>query len=117
SEIVGFVSITPPGRTYSVDKYIEREELPFVVDDRLFEVRLLTVLKPHRRTELATLLMYAAFRWIESHGGTRIVGIGRREIMPMCSTRGSRRRRVSLRRLSNICRGCCELRHRPVAMG
>lgn len=83
SEIVGFVSITPPGRSYSVDKYIERDELPFVVDERVYEVRLLTVLKPYRRTELATLLMYAAFRWIESHGGTRIVGIGRREIMPM----------------------------------
>ncbi|MGZ4963280.1 MAG: aminotransferase class I/II-fold pyridoxal phosphate-dependent enzyme [Limisphaerales bacterium] len=83
SELVGFVSITPPGRTYSIDKYIERDDLPFPLDEGVYEVRLLTLLKPFRRTELATQLMYAAFRWIESHGGTRIVGIGRREIMPM----------------------------------
>jgi histidinol-phosphate/aromatic aminotransferase/cobyric acid decarboxylase-like protein len=27
--------------------------------------------------------MYAAFRWVESHGGTRIVAIGRREVLDM----------------------------------
>ncbi len=83
SELVGFVSITPPGRNYSIDKYIERDDLPFLVDEGVYEVRLLTVLKPFRRSEVAMQLMYAAFRSIESHGGTRIVGIGRREIMPM----------------------------------
>jgi histidinol-phosphate/aromatic aminotransferase/cobyric acid decarboxylase-like protein/GNAT superfamily N-acetyltransferase len=83
-EIAGFVSITPPrAPSFSVDKYFARTGLPFAFDDRLYEVRLLTVLQPHRGRELATLLMYAAYRWVEAHGGTRIVGIGRREIMDL----------------------------------
>jgi len=83
-ELAGFISITPPGAAgYSIDKYAARETLPFVFDDNLFEVRLLTVLKPHRGSELATLLMYGAFRWVEAHGGTRIVAIGRREVTEM----------------------------------
>lgn len=83
-EIAGFVSITPPrAPSFSVDKYFARTGLPFAFDDRLYEVRLLTVLQPHRGRELATLLMYAAYRWVEAHGGTRIVGIGRREVMEL----------------------------------
>ncbi len=83
-EIAGFVSLTPPGdHPYSIDKYFERESLPFDCDSRLYEVRLLTVLEPYRGRELATLLMYAAFRWVESHGGSRIVAIGRREILDL----------------------------------
>ncbi|SDR91507.1 histidinol-phosphate aminotransferase family protein [Opitutus sp. GAS368] len=83
-EIAGFVSITPPrAPSFSVDKYFARSSLPFAFDDRLYEVRLLTVLQPHRGRELATLLMYAAYRWVEAHGGTRIVGIGRREVMDL----------------------------------
>jgi histidinol-phosphate/aromatic aminotransferase/cobyric acid decarboxylase-like protein len=77
----GFVSITPPARaTYSVDKYFSRDQLPFPFDDRLYEVRLLTVLRPQRGGEAAALLMYAALRWVEAHGGTRVVVIGRREL-------------------------------------
>ncbi len=83
-EIAGFISLTPPGRpSYSIDKYFARSALPFPVDDRLHEVRLLTVLKPHRGRELALLLMYAALRWVEAHGGTRIVAIGRREVVDL----------------------------------
>jgi histidinol-phosphate/aromatic aminotransferase/cobyric acid decarboxylase-like protein/GNAT superfamily N-acetyltransferase len=83
-QIAGFISLTPPGRAgYSIDKYVAREALPFRFDDRLYEIRLLTVVKPHRGRELATLLMYAAFRWVEAHGGTRIVAIGRREVVEM----------------------------------
>jgi histidinol-phosphate/aromatic aminotransferase/cobyric acid decarboxylase-like protein/GNAT superfamily N-acetyltransferase len=82
--IAGFISITPPrAPSFSIDKYFSRAALPFVFDDRLYEVRLLTVLQPHRGRELATLLMYAAYRWVEAHGGTRIVGIGRREVMDL----------------------------------
>jgi len=89
--MAGFISLTPPGRpAYSIDKYFAREALPFAVDDRLFEVRLLTVLKPFRGREVATLLMYAALRWVESHGGTRVVAIGRREVVGLY-------RRVGLR--------------------
>jgi histidinol-phosphate/aromatic aminotransferase/cobyric acid decarboxylase-like protein/GNAT superfamily N-acetyltransferase len=84
AEIAGFISITPPGRpSYSIDKYFSREALPFAIDDRLYEVRLLTVVKPYRGRELALLLMYAALRWVEAHGGTRIVAIGRREVVEL----------------------------------
>lgn len=90
-EIAGFISITPPGRpAYSIDKYFARGALPFAVDDRLYEVRLLTVVKPYRGRELALLLMYAAFRWVEAHGGTRIVGIGRREVIDLYTRIGLR---------------------------
>jgi histidinol-phosphate/aromatic aminotransferase/cobyric acid decarboxylase-like protein/GNAT superfamily N-acetyltransferase len=83
-EIAGFISLTPPtAPAFSIDKYFARAGLPFAFDDQLFEVRLLTVLPPHRGRELATLLMYAAFRWVEAHGGTRIVGLGRREVMDL----------------------------------
>ncbi len=82
--IAGFISLTPPGRpAYSIDKYFARDALPFRIDHKLYEVRLLTVLKPHRGRELATLLMYAALRWVEAHGGTRIVAIGRREVVDL----------------------------------
>ena len=82
--IAGFVSITPPrAPSFSVDKYFARTALPFTFDDKLYEVRLLTVLQPHRGRELATLLMYATYRWVEAHGGTRIIGIGRREVMDL----------------------------------
>jgi histidinol-phosphate/aromatic aminotransferase/cobyric acid decarboxylase-like protein/GNAT superfamily N-acetyltransferase len=81
--IAGFVSITPPGRGYSMDKYVARERLPFACDAGLHEIRLLTVLQPHRGRELAALLMYAAFRWVESHGGGRIMAIGRREVLDL----------------------------------
>ena len=81
SEIAGFVSITPPGNeSYSIDKYFPRSELPFPVNATLYEVRLLTVPVHRRGQSIAGLLMYAAFRWIESRGGTRIVAIGRREL-------------------------------------
>jgi histidinol-phosphate/aromatic aminotransferase/cobyric acid decarboxylase-like protein/N-acyl-L-homoserine lactone synthetase len=79
--LTGFVSLTPPGHpAYSIDKYFPRAALPFPVDDGLWEVRLLTVPRSHRGSEAASLLMYAALRWVESHGGARIVVIGRREV-------------------------------------
>jgi len=81
-ELAGFVSITPPeGGGYSVDKYLPRGGWPFPCDDGLFEVRLLTVVRERRHQEVAPLLMYAALRWVESHGGTRIMVIGRKEIL------------------------------------
>ncbi len=79
--LIGFVSITPPGHaSYSIDKYIPRDELPFVFDDGLFEIRILTVDRAHRGGPAAGLLMYAALRWVEDEGGTRIVIIGRTEV-------------------------------------
>src|SRR6185437_4268150 len=65
--IAGFVSITPPGfGSYSVDKYLCRENFPELAGEGLYEVRLLTVTDRFRRREAAGLLMYAALRWIES---------------------------------------------------
>jgi histidinol-phosphate/aromatic aminotransferase/cobyric acid decarboxylase-like protein/N-acyl-L-homoserine lactone synthetase len=84
-EIVGFVSVTPPGRAYSIDKYLSRQDLPFPCDCGLYEVRLLTVASTFRHSvrgaELAGLLIYAAFRWIDDRGGRRVVAIGRRELL------------------------------------
>ncbi|MGA3105985.1 MAG: histidinol-phosphate transaminase [Terriglobales bacterium] len=88
--IVGFVSVTPPGRKYSVDKYIAREDFPFSFDATLYEVRLLTVLPSHRRGVVASLLMYAALRWIETQGGSQIVAIGRQEILSLYRKAGLR---------------------------
>jgi len=82
--LAGFVSITPPGsQGYSIEKYFDRAELPFTVDAGTYEIRLLTVLRGHRSTDAAAALMIAAFRWIEARGGTRIVAIGRREVVDM----------------------------------
>jgi len=84
TELAGFISITPPGApSYSIDKYVERAQLPFPMDDKTHEVRLLSVRKRHRGRQLAVLLMYAAFRWVEAHGGTRVVAIGRRKILDL----------------------------------
>jgi len=81
-EIAGFISITPPNPpSYSIDKYFRRDQLPFPVDDRLYEIRLLTVPPSSRGGFWALALMYAAFRWVEARGGTRIVAIGRKEIL------------------------------------
>jgi histidinol-phosphate/aromatic aminotransferase/cobyric acid decarboxylase-like protein len=83
-KMAGFISVTPPGPDrYSIDKYFPREHLPFAVDEGLYEIRLLTVLPGYRGSEAAVLLMYAAFRWVESHGGQRLVAIGRREILDL----------------------------------
>lgn len=83
-ELAGFVSITPPGGAgYSVDKYFHRRAIPFPVDDSVYETRILTVSSRHRRRALAALLMYAAFRWIESAGGRRVIAISRQEILGM----------------------------------
>src|SRR5688572_8762176 len=84
SHLAGFISITPPSApSYSIDKYFARALLPISFDNQLYEIRLLTVLRKHRGRELAMLLMYAAFRWVESHGGRHIVAIGRREILDL----------------------------------
>ncbi|MDP9191959.1 MAG: aminotransferase class I/II-fold pyridoxal phosphate-dependent enzyme [Acidobacteriota bacterium] len=79
--VAGFISITPPGNgMYSIDKYLRRDEIPFALDASTYELRILTVLPEHRGSMAALLLMYAAFRWVEACGGTRIIAIGRREV-------------------------------------
>ena len=81
-KMAGFISLTPPEcQSYSIDKYFSRDILPFNIDDKLYEIRILTVLKSFRGSQIAGLLMYAAFRWVEEQGGTRIVAVGRSEIL------------------------------------
>lgn len=82
--VVGFISITPPsaGR-YSIEKYFQQSDLPFDFHQNLYEIRLLTVLGHHRRRSLFLLLSYAAFRWVEAHGGMHVCGMGRLELMAM----------------------------------
>ena len=79
--MVGYVSITPPGQArYSLDGYLPRADWPFDVSDSLYEIRLLTVIPEHRGKLIASALMYAAFRYIQARGGTRIMATGRREV-------------------------------------
>jgi len=76
--------LTPPGkRAFSIDKYFKRSDLPFRVDESVWETRLLTVFKKHRGSFISGLLMYGALRWVESHGGRQIVIIGHRRISEM----------------------------------
>ncbi len=90
-QLAGFVSITPPGSpSYSVDKYFKREDFGFPFDLGLYEVRLLTVMPDYRRLPCASLLMYAAFRWVQSLGGTRVVAIGRQELLGLYRKAGLR---------------------------
>jgi histidinol-phosphate/aromatic aminotransferase/cobyric acid decarboxylase-like protein/GNAT superfamily N-acetyltransferase len=90
-ELLGFISVTPPGdHGYSIDKYLDRESLPFPCDDGLYEVRLLTVKRSHRGRQVAGLLMYAALRWVEARGGRRIVALGRREVLNLYLRAGLR---------------------------
>jgi histidinol-phosphate/aromatic aminotransferase/cobyric acid decarboxylase-like protein len=95
--LAGFVSITPPGGCYAFEKYIRREELPFAVHDRLFEVRLLTVRGGRRRGLHGPLLMLAALRWIEEHGGSHVVCIGRREVLRLYRRAGLRGTGIEVR--------------------
>jgi len=62
-QLVGFISITPPGfGRYSIDKYLARENADLSFDEGLYEIRILTVARPHRGARLAAALMYAAGR-------------------------------------------------------
>jgi histidinol-phosphate/aromatic aminotransferase/cobyric acid decarboxylase-like protein len=80
--IVGFVSITPPNSTgYSIDKYFNRGELPLVFDERLFEIRLLTVTRQMRGNNIGAMLYYGALCYILSQKGQTIVAIGRLEVL------------------------------------
>ena len=89
--VVGFVAITPPNPLgYSVDKYFTRPELPFVFDDGVYEVRLLTVLESDRRTMLATLLIYAALRDMEARGARMMIAIGRQQVLGLYERAGLR---------------------------
>jgi hypothetical protein len=67
---------------------VTRDELPVPIDEHTFEVRLLTVLTAHRRTMVSALLMYGAFRFIDAHGGTSVIVMGRRQLRHMYMSTG-----------------------------
>jgi histidinol-phosphate/aromatic aminotransferase/cobyric acid decarboxylase-like protein len=91
-EMAGFIGITPPASPrFSVDRYFQRDEIPFVFDNQLYEIRALTVLKPFRGYLIAASLMYAAFRLVEAWGGIRILAIGRVDVMTMYLRLGLKR--------------------------
>jgi histidinol-phosphate/aromatic aminotransferase/cobyric acid decarboxylase-like protein/N-acyl-L-homoserine lactone synthetase len=80
--VAGFVSITPPASPrFSIDKYFDRESLPFDLDESTFEVRLLSVLPGFRNSSAAIKLMHGSLKYVQAHGGRRIVAIGRQEIL------------------------------------
>lgn len=84
AERIGFVSVTPPwAGGYSIDKYVERTDHPPLAEPDLFEVRILTVDRRWRGSAAASLLMYAALRWVLSRGGRHIAALGRREVLGM----------------------------------
>jgi histidinol-phosphate/aromatic aminotransferase/cobyric acid decarboxylase-like protein len=61
------------------------------VDGSTWEIRLLTVKREERGSEVAWLLMLAAFRWVESRGGKRVMAIGRKEVLGMYEKAAMRR--------------------------
>ncbi len=60
---------------------IWRENVGLSFDEGLYEIRILTVVRPHRGTRLAAALMYAAGRWAEERSGTHLVAMGRIEVL------------------------------------
>lgn len=78
--IAGFISITPPGRRFSLDKYRQRDTLSFLYENS-YEVRILTVRPAYRGRKLANRLLSAAAAYVKDNGGSLIIGIGRKELM------------------------------------
>lgn len=92
-ELVGFIGVTPPSSPcFSVENHLSSTDFPITRDKQSFEVRALTTKQPLRGSFVASSLMYAAFRWIEAHGGQRIFSIGRREVLDMYLRYGFKRR-------------------------
>lgn len=91
-ELCGFVSITPPGqKLFSLDKYLPRERWPFSMDAGLYEMRLLTVPDRFRSGPYAALLMHASRRYLQTQKATRVVAIGRREVLHLYEKIGFQR--------------------------
>ncbi len=71
--VIGFVSVTPPGHRYSFEKRFPRPDLPFSVDEGLFETRLIAIDREQRLPGLAHALFYGVYRWVTVRGGSRLV--------------------------------------------
>ena len=76
--LAGYISLTPPSAPqWALEKYLAASDVPIPRDPQTYEVRLLTVNSAYRRRRVGSTLMYAAFRWIEAHGGTHIIAVVR----------------------------------------
>lgn len=78
--VAGFVSITPPGRQLSLDKYRNRDTLRFLYENA-YEVRILTVTPEYRGRRMADQLLSAAADYVISKNGSLILAIGRLDLM------------------------------------
>jgi hypothetical protein len=76
---------------------LERSMLPFELDDRTFEFRLLSVRRRDRGGLLPHALMYAGLRWAGSRGASRLVALGRHEALALYRRVGLRPVGVSVR--------------------
>jgi histidinol-phosphate/aromatic aminotransferase/cobyric acid decarboxylase-like protein/GNAT superfamily N-acetyltransferase len=95
---VGFISLTPPeAKPFSVHKYFSDDDLAFLGGGRWFEIRILTVSGQHRGGPAATLLMYAAYRWVQAHGGTHVVILGRDVLCGLYTSFGFRQSELTTR--------------------
>lgn len=82
--MIGFISLTPPtAPSYSIEKYLKREQIPARFDDGLWEVRILTVAREHRRGPAALMLMRAGLHAIRDSGGRNVIVMGRSEVAPL----------------------------------
>ena len=97
AELVGFVGVTPPhSPRFSVENHLAGHPEKFVRDAQMFEIRALTVRSARRGSLIVAALLYAAFRWVQAHGGSQIVSIGRREVLGMYLRLGMKRMGASL---------------------
>jgi histidinol-phosphate/aromatic aminotransferase/cobyric acid decarboxylase-like protein/GNAT superfamily N-acetyltransferase len=88
--VVGCIAVTPPPPPgadrvgwYSIEKYRERSDFDCTFDDGLFEIRLLTIAEGFRGSRVTSALLHAMLRWVESQGAREVIGMGRREVMPL----------------------------------
>lgn len=85
--ISGFVCITPPGKTYGLDRYIGREKYPYIYDN-MYEGRLFTVLKEYRGSPTSILLAFSLFRFVEEKNGESIMTYGRIDLVDFYTKMG-----------------------------
>jgi histidinol-phosphate/aromatic aminotransferase/cobyric acid decarboxylase-like protein/ribosomal protein S18 acetylase RimI-like enzyme len=76
--VVGYIGIVAPHVVSSID---QRSRFTRAPDE--YEIRALTVDTKFRRRGIASGLMFAAMRYVEADGGTRIIIQARRELLGM----------------------------------
>lgn len=82
--VAGFVAVTPPGRP----QRLERHGIAPAAGS--YEMRLLTVVPGWRGRGVGGALVYAATRYVQASGGSRIEAVARVEVLPAYQARGMR---------------------------